>query len=234
MGDEDTTYKQILDLYSIISAPLVATVNADIMAARQFMRFIEEYGFEKVASDPELDEGLDKPENDHFGKLKTITFRYQTENADGTNEDHVIHIPALSLIPLPILQVTDASFDFDIRILGVTDDTDGEIQEEQLQRLTEKRTPKQQKQSVISSWEEEAPDPAQVKATLSPLNSSASESPSNMNANMKVKVNMRQADIPAGISTLLNVMDQSVYGTQPSAPDSLPDDGENLPENQDN
>ena len=60
--------RQVADLRDFISAPILALVDADIKVAKRFVRFIEQYGFEKFVSG--------KYEN-YLGRLKTVTFRYK-------------------------------------------------------------------------------------------------------------------------------------------------------------
>jgi Protein of unknown function (DUF2589) len=197
---------QISDLQYLIAAPMVATVQADIYAAKAFVEFIEEYGFEELLFEEANNAGNDKAKR-NLGKLKMITFWYtynQVVVKDGketTIEKMVsVSLPSISMVPMPLLQVSDAQYNFDIRITGMyTNQVIPSSEEGNLMRTNE--TIKRKKRDKLPS----------VKATYTPLASETtpnSIAPSLM-ANMRVKINMRQADIPAGISNLLNIVTES-------------------------
>lgn len=197
---------QISDLQYLIAAPMVATVNADVYAAKAFVEFIEQYGFEDLLAD-ETENG--DVANDHLGKLKMITFWYsytQKVIIDGkeTTEEKMVSVslPKISLIPMPILQVSDAKYDFDIRITGIYDNTEIKGTDGDLMKVPTKKG--KEKDKIPS-----------VKATYTPLASEANvnQLAPSLVANMKLKINMRQADIPAGISNLLNVASESSNST---------------------
>ncbi len=222
MPSNEVITNQISDLQYLIAAPMVATVKADVYAAQAFVEFIEEYGFEEKLASKTADIGGGDDANSHLGKLKMITFWYsykQVAIVDGeetTIEKMVsVTLPKLSLIPMPILQVSDAKYNFDIRITGVYDstavvNTDGDL-------MRAAATGKKNKMILPT-----------VKATYTPLVSETNVSslaPS-LVANMRLTVNMRQADVPAGISNLLNVVADSSNSTtrrvEPE-PDPTPD-----------
>ena len=209
--EDEIITTQIAALYQIISAPLIATIDADIMAARKFVEFIEEYGFEKKTDAGSRDAG-----NEHFGKLKFTTFRYQTE----TGETRFVKIPTLSLIPLPALQVKEAYFDFEIRIIGAVQETKVTVPSltEDVKPLSSKKARGSGELLPLEPPILETEDVSRrVMATMSPLGSSEKEhtdlSP-NLVANMKVRINFAQSDMPAGISALLNIMGDSVSGKE--------------------
>lgn len=203
MADVTTITTQISDLKNIIAAPLVATVQADVYAAVAFVKFIEEYGFEKsdTISTRITDKGFDVNEDtSHLGKLKMVTFYYDYEVIeDGKPVVRMVRvtIPFLSLVPLPLLQVNDAEYRFDIRITGVYS---SEV-------IPADGSPPS---LLRSSSVNEEPLP-RVLATYTPFtadNQVNAMAPS-MVANMRIKINVRQGDIPAGISSMLNIISDS-------------------------
>ena len=130
-----TITTQISDLKKIIAAPLVATVQADVYAAIAFVKFIEKYGFEKNSTITKtlIEKGFDAVADNsngtsQLGKLKMVTFYYDYEVIeDGKPVVRIVRvtIPFLSLVPLPLLQVNDAEYRFDIRITGIYDSSVG-------------------------------------------------------------------------------------------------------------
>lgn len=204
-----TITTQISDLKKIIAAPLVATVQADVYAAVAFVEFIEKYGFEKTdaifkqlaAAGYEEDMVGANTANTKLGKLKMVTFYYDyevIENGKPVVRTVRVTLPFLSLLPLPLLQVNDAEYRFDVRITGLYDQDipptgDGEVP------------------SLFARAKDPEASVPQVLATYTPFTSDSQinlMAPS-MVANMKVKINVRQGDIPAGISSMLNIISDS-------------------------
>src|SRR5262249_43715001 len=102
--------KEILNLYQLIGAPLLAVVQAETQAAQVSAQFIKHVGFERrpslstdaatnITGDRDLEEG------GHFGDLKMVKFRHQVRDGQGRSETRQIDVPALSLFPIPLLQV---------------------------------------------------------------------------------------------------------------------------------
>ncbi len=187
MGNVESaeTYSQVYDIQQLIAMPLLATVDADFYAAQKFVEYIRKYGFAEGS-------GSD------WGELRTITFAYFTINAQGQKVRNTVTIPALSLIPLPLLQVKDAQFDMDIRILGMVS-------------WPTPPTCMPRKQSTFAG---DSGDQTVIKAALSPLRQDKiSELAPNLVANLRARVAMSQADIPAGIGTLLSIMQSAAQSS---------------------
>lgn len=183
-----------LNLYEVIGAPLLALVQAEAQSAQATAEFIERLGFDRSVTSGEND----------LGQLRMITFRYQKPGIDGTPEVFELNIPLLSLLPIPILQVRHADFEFYIRIVD---------------SLTEQDT------TVASTGEGGQfldPTRKQLRATLGRLPSTSTTGRTSLDANMKINVRMEQADIPMGLSRLLEVMDQSTSSTSVITAADLP------------
>ena len=117
---------------------------------------------------------------------------YQSQDAGGGRTQSV-SIPILTLVPLPLLQVQEADFDFDIKILDALSET------------AEEKFSLEEGKSVN---EPQSGGGFKLRASLAPKQgegSSTSNVQQSLSANMKVKVKMRQADMPAGLSNLLHL-----------------------------
>ncbi len=180
------TYSQVFSLTEVISAPLIATVMGDFYAAKSFVRYLREYGF-----NPPPEGSLDED----FGTLRMVTFEYRT--LSGWSQ---IQVPLISLVPLPLLQVSDAHFNYNIMILGSVS-----------AKPASSRDPKvwSERGDAFSSA------PNEIKASFAPLSPQKGEAPEstpNLVANMDVSINMRQADLPAGIASLLQLVQGAIEG----------------------
>ena len=111
---------QITTLDSIFGTPIQAIIDADYMAAVKSAEYIRTFGFNAPTSD--------KNQNSGFGSLKETVFTYNTMGNDGKMEQRLVRIPSLSLIPLPLLHVEQADFDFSVRIVNSSDgNEDGKL-----------------------------------------------------------------------------------------------------------
>lgn len=192
-----------MELKELISAPLVATIDADSISARRYLNYLLELAFESY----------DK-ETGEVGKLRTLDFTYGSRDVGGLRMQRV-SIPLLTLVPLPLLQVKEADFDFDIQIVdAVSSDKDATF-------------------SLKNGASDDTGDvPEGVKLRVSMAAASAegnvkSTTQQSLTANMKVKVKMQQADMPGGLSNLLHLTTNNLHMEEVDAlPPSGDTDGE--------
>ena len=184
--DKKHVSSQVMELKDLISGPLVATIDADSISSRRYLNYLLDLTFESY------DRKTGKA-----GKLRTLDVTYQTQDVGGQHTQR-ISIPLLTLVPLPLLQVKEADFDFDIQIVdALSADRDAAF-------------------SLKNGSAPEGDEGAEgVKLRVSMAQASregrASEKASRaLTANMKVKVKMQQADMPGGLSNLLHLTTSNV------------------------
>lgn len=169
-----------MELQQLIAGPLIATIEADALSAQQYLDYLMRIAFESY-----------DPVTGKTGKLRTLTFTFTEQDINGSQKKSV-SIPLLTLVPLPLLQVQEADFDFDIKILDA------------LRENVEETFSLEHGTSV----KDQETGGFKMRASLAPQQSSATRSgelQQSLSANMKVKVKMRQADMPAGLSNLLHL-----------------------------
>ncbi len=176
-----TTSSQVMELQELIAGPLIATVEADALSSRKYLDCLMQTAFESY-----------DPVTGKTGSLRYVTFTYDEQYLDGERRKKV-GIPLLTLVPLPLLQIQEADFDFDIKIIDAVSET-----------VTEKFSVRSGRRYC------EQPDEGglRMRASLAPQLSSktqAAELQQSLAANMKIKVRMGQADMPAGLSNLLHL-----------------------------
>ena len=155
--------KQIMELKDLISGPLVATIDADSMST----------------------------ETGEVGNLRMLEFTYNVQD-NGTQRQQRVSIPLMTLVPLPLLQVKEADFDFDIQIIDAVS---------------------ADKHSTFSlkgknDGEDQIPEGVKLRVSMAASNIEGNMEKKirqGLAANMKVKVKMQQADMPGGLSNLLNL-----------------------------
>lgn len=173
-----STSSQVMELHQLIAAPLLATVDADSLAARRYLDYLCTVAFESYDR-----------QTGRTGPLRMLRFSYNSTDATGSRKRQVA-VPMLSLVPLPLLHVQEADFDFDINIM----DAVSTRQEEQFSFKEGK---------AVAA----ADDGLRIRASLAPQQSGGREAAAqqSLTANMKVHVKMGQAGMPGGLAKLLNL-----------------------------
>ena len=100
------TSTPVTDLSNLLAAPVLASVDADAQAARHFLRFLESFAFTPPSGD-----GAERG-------LAYFTFAF-TYMQNGQPKSLVVSLPVLSLVPLPLLNVAKATFDFTLQIVDI-------------------------------------------------------------------------------------------------------------------
>jgi hypothetical protein len=166
----------IFTLEELLSIPLHAVIDANAHAAETALDFIIRYGFNPGV--PEL------PNRNRFlGSLRMAQFTYNYVNDQGMQSTMEVSIPFLSLIPIPMLEVKKATFDYAIQILS--------------QDYIEDRRSILAIMSPIDTSLREQPQPY-IGTSL--------------RANMAIRVEVEKADLPAGILQLLNLGQEATRG----------------------
>jgi len=181
MADEDESKKDsALSLTQLIGAPIRALVEAEAQAAMATANFIRSVGFVQDGSG-------------NFGKLGDLqmaSFLRKRRNAQGEEETVEVQIPLLTMLPIPALQIRDAEQEYTVKIL----DTE----------LSRSDSPAAQQASALGM-----PDvPATLRATLA--RDTRSEHRRSLDMLVKMKVNIEQSDMPAGLAKLLSISAESV------------------------
>jgi hypothetical protein len=168
-----------VELGAFVGAQVSALVEAEAEAAARTHEFVEAVGFVRDADDNLA--------------LRTISFTMVRRDVDGTERPHVIQIPALTLVPLPLLAIESAQIEFAAHVVDVTstrEDASTTPETGILGKLFGRT-----RKTVVTRVARTAD--TQVKADL------------------KVTVKLAQSPFPLGIERLLGAADLSVSDTTP-------------------
>lgn len=192
-----TTSSQVMDLHQLIAAPLLATVDADSLAARRYLDYLFTIAFESYDR-----------QTGRTGPLRMLRFSYNSNDASGSHRRQVA-VPMLSLVPLPLLHVQEAEFDFDINIMDAVS-----TREEEQFSFKEGKT--------VTPTDDVPGDGLRIRAALAPQQSGGREASAqrSLSANMKVHVRMGQAGMPGGLSRLLNLAAGDATGEEATQEES--------------
>jgi len=175
------TSSQVMELQQLIAGPLIATIEADALSSQKYLDYIMRVAFDSY-----------NPQTGETGKLRMMTFTYNEQDVNGPRR-RIVSIPLLTLLPLPLLHVEEADFDFDIKILdALSDAVDEKFSVENGKGVCNR--------PEVTGFK--------MRATLAPKQGELTRKGNlqqSLSANMKVKVSMRPADMPAGLSSLLHL-----------------------------
>ena len=188
--------REVLSLSQLIGAPIRALVEAEAQSAAATAHFIRNVGFK-----PPDDAGLEE-----FGELQMARFKTVRRNTDGAEEEVEVQIPLLTLLPIPALQIRDATLDYVVKVV-------------QTEALPPKRQPKTQSPGTGTPLSDEVP--ATLRATFAREPRPGDRR--SMDMLVKMKVRIEQADMPAGLSRLINLAGESTSRTALPKPEE-PDD----------
>lgn len=174
--------KQIMDLKDLISGPLVATIDADSISTRRYLSYLYELAFESYDAN-----------TGKVGKLRMLEFTYTTQDC-GISKQQRVSIPLLTLVPLPLLQVKEVDFDFDIQIIDALSADENST-------------------FSLKAKDNERPEGVTLRVAMAASHiegNTERKARQGLSANMKVRVKMQQADMPGGLSNLLSLTTNSL------------------------
>ena len=207
----DINEAQETPLKDVLVETMKATLEADAEVAKRYYETLEQYAFENGESD----------------QVKMAHF--EVPNANGIMQE--ISIPQLALMPIPILQVSEATFDLqlEMQIADSNEQVSMQNEDEPLnpQKISSmiskdrqlKRQPLQQTKLQRSKFYVSFPKAA-VPHTMNPNGGASApgiamteeqleeqrRQKMNSAGNLKVTIKMQQSDLPAGVSTLLQTI----------------------------
>lgn len=186
-----TSALQAIPFGSLIGGPLDAAIQAQATAAKTTYEFINAVGF------------------DANGKSKNVTFEYQKDGRIVS-----IIVPVLVIVPIPYIQVDTIAIDF-LANISASSSSVSEVSE-----------------STAASGEVgvEAKvgwGPFSVTANFKANYSSKKDSKATQESRysveytMSVRVGASQSNMPAGLATVLNILQGSITGSEPGGELSL-------------
>ena len=208
----DINQDKELSLKDILVETMRATLEADADVARRYYQTLEEYAFEGARmKEDKSDNAVEGGESKKSKKLKMAHF--EVPNADGVMQE--ISIPQLALMPLPILQVSEATFDLNLNMQEASSNDQVSMSEEKenaikppihrpgMNNLKLKRKSK----FIINLPQRVNPNSLGMSApTIGSEGDKNENQQNNSTFNLKVNVKMTQSDMPTAVTTLLQTV----------------------------
>lgn len=189
---------QAIPFGHLIGAPLVAVIEAQAQAAQTTVEFIQKVGFTNgnVASGgQEVD----------AGDVRMVKFNYTKTNAtSGATAAASLDVPVLSIVPVPFIRIEEATIDFTAKIVDIV---------------------KEDVHTVMNSTTEVtggygnflSPVKVGFKSTFSYNRDKNSENKFEKEYQMHVTVRAVQDDMPAGLSRVLNILENLITEKSPAS-----------------
>ncbi len=181
----------------LIGSPLKAAIEAQSLAAKATIDFIQQVGF--TATDPYSgNDPSEIPKKADYGEVRNVVFKYTATNDDGTQRVAELTVPILTIIPIPYLRIDNMTIDFTANIT---------------ETMTEKTNTQRNSNTsggvsaVVPFW---IPAKVGFKASVSKSSSSSSSSRYKTEYTMAIHLTAVQDDMPAGLSKVLNILENSI------------------------
>src|ERR671919_2536179 len=99
----------------LIGAPLKAAIEAQGLAAKTTIDFIEKVGF--IPEDPDQDPFfLDEEEDVEGGRVRNVTFSYSKTDENNVATNVTLTVPILSIVPIPYIRIDEITIDFTAKL----------------------------------------------------------------------------------------------------------------------
>lgn len=176
-----------IDYSGLIGGPLQAAIKAQAMAANSTWEFIQQIG-------------LNPADADGNRSAINVTFLYQK---DGTMAKMIV--PLITIVPIPLIVVTDISIDFTANINASASSTQEDSSATDVGGELEAEGKIGWGPFSLS---------AKLKASYSSKQASKATQDSRYSVEytQKVSVKAGQADVPAGLATVLNILSNAATG----------------------
>lgn len=205
MSSENTNEhaEQIIGLTDLMVKTLQATIEADRNTAEEYYRILEETSFK-----PSKEEGA--PE-----ELEMVNVRIQNQNG----QTQIISVPKMILMPVPMLHISEATFEIGGTMCLNTTETTEEVAKEsstgvKAQSLTQRARTTSGGRVSMPVGKSRYMDSIAVRLPANRSNSSNSSESTvetgQSTTNLKISVKMTQSDMPSGLVNLLQVMTNNI------------------------
>ena len=193
---------------NIIGGPMKAAIEAQALAAKSTIDFIQKVGFKpKDDTDPFFP---DDGGNADVGDVRYVTFKYTVQNEDGSSSEASIEVPILTIVPIPFIRIDEMTIDFLAKI--------SEMRAETRKAGSESNSTFNVSAKYGGQWW--SPVSVGIKASYSSRHTSSTEANSRYQTEMTMNVHVRavQDELPAGMSRILNILEDLVKENRPSLP----------------
>lgn len=189
----------------LIGQPLKAAIEAQALAAKTTIEFIEKVGF--VPPDPDADPLFsDETRDADVGKVRNVTFQYKKRDENDQEQSFSLTVPILSIVPIPSLRIDEMTINFTAKLTDAIENN-----------YSKKTNLEVKSEAKFKSWW--SPVSLSVRTSLSYEAARSGSAKYTRDYTMNISVRAVQDEIPAGLSRVLDILEQSIQEKkQPAAP----------------
>lgn len=180
----------------LIGEPMKAAIEAQGLAAKTTVDFIEKVGF--IPKDPLQDMlFIDETKDADGGTVRNVTFQYKKIDENGQTKDVSLTVPILAIVPIPYLRLDEMTIDFTAKLNDTIVNTtktnfalDASVT------------------GTFKSWW--SPVSLEFRTSMSYQSSRETASRYVREYTMQIHVRAVQDDIPAGLERVLDLLEQTI------------------------
>ena len=195
---------------AVIGGPLKAAIEAQALAARTTIEFIEKVGFDPPAEDApdpfalvfEEDEDA-KITNSSLGPVRNVSFSYESKKSDGSVDRITLTVPILTIVPIPYIRIDELTINFVAKI------TEQQVNTSVIKK--ESGSDSSFGAGYSSGWwwgKASVNYNASVSSKQSSTNTAASKYQTEMTMNVHVRA--VQDEMPSGLAKVLGILEGSI------------------------
>jgi hypothetical protein len=180
----------------LIGAPLKAAIEAQGLAAKTTIDFIEKVGF--IPDDPDQDPFFEDEEADvEGGQVRNVTFQYTRTDQNNQPANVELSVPILSIVPIPYIRIDEMTINFTAKLNDAIENT----------TKTNFKLETEAKAQYRAFW-----SPIRLDFRVSASYEDSRESKSRYTREYQMTINVRavQDDIPAGLERILDLLEQTI------------------------
>lgn len=183
----------------LIGGPMKAAIEAQALAAKTTVDFIQTVGFEQKNDDPfSTDDN-----NADVGEVRNVVFSYTQVNDKGESTAASLTVPILTIIPIPFIRIDEMTIDFMAKI--------NEMQSSSNTATSTRMNNHKYQTKFKFGWGGWGASGG-FSASHSSKHSSTASSNSKFQTEFTMNVHVRavQDDVPAGLSRMLNILEAAI------------------------
>ena len=208
--------KESYGIAAALSEALEAAVFADSSASYKACDLIERFAYDEVNDDtdtPGPGPVTMKPESDskENGKKELAMAKFTMRDSNGQGRE--ISIPLLTMIPLPLLHVTEANFDIKMKVEIEDVDTTQSSSASLKTLIADSRTPIRRKIGAITKEGFSSSSSKLTGRRMVVQDKTSSTNSTTTTIDVQMNVKMEQAEIPEGIKLMLQAAANSIQST---------------------
>lgn len=180
----------------LIGEPMKAAIEAQGLAAKTTVDFIEKVGF--IPKDPIQDMlFLDETKDADAGDIRNVTFKYKKIDENGVSNDVSLSVPILSIVPIPYLRIDEMTIDFTAKLNDTLVNT----------TKTNFKLDSSVSGKYKSWW---SPISLEFRTAMSYERSRETASRYTREYSMNIHIRAVQDDLPAGLERILDLLEQTI------------------------